>query len=655
MRAAIAPLPRHACDGERIQSHEREVGSVLQRGLAPNNFVAQTAGKVDQLQAMRNLEALTAKVTSPLTCLSGDGSTSVLANTAFSTREPILTFLRLKALAFIVRDLRSFRFLLPFLLLTPGLAQAQTAPPPSADRQEHERNEQLQELLRSRRDLQQSLLKMQQSAQQKLDEFDARITALEANRGVPPSKDQPPQGGDAKGWTAVLAPPEQSATYAQSAELASPEQSATDAQSSEQYVSGYYVTGDKGGSYFSKDKWGPSWGPYEPGIGFVLARGANGEVDFSAKGYVRYLNQLDLDPFYTDAFGRTTELDLRQDIQLNRLQFILHGWLFDERFRYFWYAWTQNVSQGDAAQVVVGGNISYKFCDALTATAGIFSLPSTRSTAQSFPNWLRIDHRSMADEYFRASYIQGYMANGKITDTLQYKVAIANNLSALGVSASQLDPNLNTVSGVLYWLPTTGEFGPGLGFGDYENHQKLATLFGLHFTYSPEDAQEQPGVNSFENSQIRLSDGTLLFAPNAFNTGGMINKATYSMLDLDAGLKWKGWSLDAEYYFRWLNDFQVTGNIPVDSLFDHGFQVYASTMLRQEYLQGYVSGSKVFGDYGDPWDLGVGLTYFPFGKKEVRMNVQALYMDRSAVGYTAVPYVVGGTGMVYTVDVGTWF
>ena len=142
-------------------------------------------------------------------------------------------------------------------------------------------------------------------------------------------------------------------------------------------------------------------GPYEFGKGFVLARGPNGEVDFSAKGYVRYLNQLALDPFYTDAFGRTTELDLRQDFQLNRLQFILHGWLFDERFRYFWYAWTQNVSQGDAAQVVVGGNISYKFSDALTATAGIFSLPSTRSTAQSFPNWLRIDHRSMADEYFR--------------------------------------------------------------------------------------------------------------------------------------------------------------------------------------------------------------------------------------------------------------
>ena len=103
--------------------------------------------------------------------------------------------------------------------------------------------------------------------------------------------------------------------------------------------------------------------PYEAPLGFVLARGPNGEVDFSTKGYIRYLNQMDLEPFYTDAFGRTFEIDRRQDIQLNRLQVILHGWLFDERFRYFWYAWTQNPSQGDPAQVVVGGNISYQFAD----------------------------------------------------------------------------------------------------------------------------------------------------------------------------------------------------------------------------------------------------------------------------------------------------
>jgi hypothetical protein len=106
--------------------------------------------------------------------------------------------------------------------------------------------------------------------------------------------------------------------------------------------------------------------PYEFGKGFVLARGPNGEVDFSTKDYVRYLNQLDLNEFYTDAFGRTIEIDRRQDIQLNRLQFILHGWLFDERFRYFWYAWTQNVSQGDPAQRPRPSRVSGAFACAIS-------------------------------------------------------------------------------------------------------------------------------------------------------------------------------------------------------------------------------------------------------------------------------------------------
>jgi hypothetical protein len=597
------------------------------RGVGRAVDVSNSCGKLVWLVVPGVVRLSLYKQTSHFNCLSGDGSTSSDNTASFSPpRELILTGLQalgLKALA---------RCLLPILLLTPGLAQAQTAPPPSADIQ-RERIEQLQELLRTKKDLQESILTMQQTMQQQLAEFDARIAALEASLGVTPSQDERPQGeSDAIAATAAVS----------TAALASPG-GVVSAKASDQP---YEVTGPP------KEVMGF---PYESPLGFVLARGPNGEVDFSAKGYVRYLNQLNLDPFYTDAFGRTTKLDLRQDIQLNRLQFILHGWLFDERFRYFWYAWTQNVSQGDPAQVVVGGNISYKFADWFKSTAGIFSLPTTRSTAQSFPNWLRIDHREMADEYFRGSYIQGYMAEGELTDKLDYKVAWAGNLSVLGVSASQQDPCLCTVSSMLYWMPTTGEFGPGKGFGDYEEHEKLATLLGVHYTFSREDAQEQPGVNAFENSQIRLSDGTLLFAPNAFNTGGQIEEATYQMLDLDGGLKWRGWSLEAEYYFRWLDNFEVIGSIPVTNLFDHGFQVYASTMLKPDYLQAYLSGGKIFGAYGDPWDFAAGLTYFPFGYKEVRMNAQALYMDRSAVGYTAVPYVVGGTGWVFTVDVGTWF
>jgi len=223
------------------------------------------------------------------------------------------------------------------------------------------------------------------------------------------------------------------------------------------------------------------------------------------------------------------------------------------------------------------------------------------------------------------------------------------------VSASQMAFGLDTYSGALYWMPTTGEYGPGFGFGDYEEHQDVATLLGVHFTKSREDAQSQPKTTGIENSQIRLSDGTVIFQPDAFRTGGQITKATYQMLDLDAGVKYRGWSLDGEYYFRWVNDFDVVGFVPVTRLYDSGFQVLASGMVKPRTLQGYVMGSKVVGEFGNSWDIGFGLTYFPFERKQVRLNAEGIYMNRSAIGYTAVPYVVGGTGWVWTLNVGTWF
>lgn len=395
---------------------------------------------------------------------------------------------------------------------------------------------------------------------------------------------------------------------------------------------------------------------YEPGPGIVLARGRLGEATLGVRGYFRYLNDMGLDPTFTDAFGRTKELDLRQDFQLNRLQILTRGWLFDPRLRWTFYVWTQNVSMGDEQQVVVGGNMTYAFDEALNVQVGIFSIPSTRSTTQSFPNWLRIDHRTMADEYFRGSYSEGILAFGTITRGVSYAASLTNNLSILGVSATELDNDLSTVSLALWWMPTTGEYGPAAGFGDYEHHERLASLVGIRFTHSREDAQGQPSVNDFENAQLRLSDGTLLFSPDPFGTGGSLQDARYQMLALDGGLKYRGWSLDGEYYFRWLDEFGLAqGTIPVTDLYDHGFQLQASTMLQRERLQAYVSGSQIYGQFGDPWDVAAGLTYFPMGSKEVRLNVQGLYTERSAVGYTAIPYQVGGTGWTFTIDFGIWF
>jgi hypothetical protein len=392
------------------------------------------------------------------------------------------------------------------------------------------------------------------------------------------------------------------------------------------------------------------WGTYVPGKGFVLTRGGIGDLYVTLIAYARYLNQTQLDPTYTDSFGRTTTLHLRQDVQWNKVNLGFRGWFLDPDFTYRAWIWTQQPAMGEGAQVVVGGQLGWHFNDYLNVYGGIAPLPSTRSTNWTYPFWLKMDNRTVADEFFRASYSQGFWADGKITDDIQWRYMISNNLSALGVSAAQLDAQFSTMSGAVWWMPTTGEFGPAQGFGDYEGHKDLATMFGIHFTRSREDKQDQPSTNAFENSQIRLSDGTLLFSPDAFDTGGQVNRATYQMLDADAGFKYLGFSLETEYYARWITSFETTGFIPVSSLFDQGYQVQASAMVIPKQLQAYVAGSEVLGQYGDPWDVTLGLNWYPFSRREVHINAEGIYLNRSPVGGTSYPYIVGGNGWVFNTD-----
>mgnify|MGYP007076175578 FL=1 len=404
------------------------------------------------------------------------------------------------------------------------------------------------------------------------------------------------------------------------------------------------VTND---AYLFKPK---TWGVREPGKGFVVARTDTGELDVTLVTYFRYLNQKALDPDYTFYFGKTVPLKLSEDFQLNKVNLTFKGWLFDERFRYLIFLWTNNATQGDSGSLVIAGWMGYQFKDWLFVGAGIDALPSTRSTTGNYPNWLRNDNRPMADEFFRGSYTTGIWVDGRFAEKFQYRVMLGNNLSTLGVSAAQLYPGLDTASAYLRWMPTTGEFGPAAGFGDYENHQQVATLFEAHYTYSREDAQEQPGTNTIENSQIRLSDGTRLFDPGAFGTQYRIMKATYQMAAADAAVKYRGFALEGEFYARWVNDFQTTGPLPYSKMFDTGISVQASSMLVDKKLQAYATFSQIWGEFGNPTEAAVGLNWYPFGIKNFRITPNAMWLQKSPVGYSGVPYVVGGQGWVFYVD-----
>ena len=142
----------------------------------------------------------------------------------------------------------------------------------------------------------------------------------------------------------------------------------------------------------------------------------------------------------------------------------------------------------------------------------------------------------------------------------------------------------------------------------------------------------------------------MLFKVDAFHTPGRITEARYQMFAANAALKYRGYSLEFEYYNRRLDEFKVEGIIPVTDLSDSGFQLQASAMLIPKKLQLYVSGSKIFGEYGDPYDIGAGFNWFPMGRKEFRISTMGLYVDRSPVGYTAYPLPVGAKGFTFITD-----
>lgn len=514
------------------------------------------------------------------------------------------------------------------LLSAPSFAQSTPVVTPTAQTTSaatENRAAAVQEL----RDLQSAKRDMQT----RMDQFDARIQALETRLGVPSSAPAQPLIAKGATDTVQVTPP---------LGVESTEGEQQDAQA--------LADAEKAKGFAGFMKRMELQGTFKRDTGWVLVNEPNAQEFLGLMTYARYLNQNALDHFYTDSFGRVLEVDRRNEVQLYKVSLQFKGWLFTPNFSHLIFIWTNNANQGEGAQVAVAGFLRYKFADWLAVSAGIMPLPTTRSTNYSFPKWLRHDNRVMADEFYRGSYTSGVDALGTIAPGLEYRAMIGNNLSTLGVSSKQLDNKFDTVAASLVWMPTTHEFGLAEGFGDYDYHRKVATLIGLHYTHSTETAQGQPAVDSFENSQIRLTDGTLLFSPDPFGTGGKVEKARFQMASIDAGIKYKGFSLEGQWYWRVVDNFQTIGFVPVNKIKDNGVAIQASAMPIKDLLQAYVTYSKIWGQNGNPNEWALGLNVYPFRRREMHLNFEAIHLDRSPVGGFHIPVPVGGKGWVFLTD-----
>ncbi|MBZ5859025.1 hypothetical protein [Flavihumibacter profundi] len=385
-------------------------------------------------------------------------------------------------------------------------------------------------------------------------------------------------------------------------------------------------------------------GEFTPGKGFDLVRTKYGSLNFSLYAMARYLNQLPGNQTWTDHLGRQRDFVGRNDFYFHRAMLWFSGFVGTPRLSYVATVWTIMPTQ----QTLVYGNIQYRLNKHFRFGIGVAPNLSIRSMQGPFPFYASTD-RTMGEESLRGGFTQGFFVTGEIVPKLSYTLMLGNNLSTLGIQASKETRNLSK-SMTLVWMPTTGEFGPRGGIGDFEYHKKVATRFGTSIVHSREDRFNNIGTPSPDNTQVRMTDGLLFFETGALKDGLTVQQADYNMMAVDAGVKYKGFSAQLEVYGRRLSNFAADGPVPLSSINDYGYSLQISHLVVPRRLVLYGINSYFWDEFKrHPYEFGGGFNFYPINSRSWRLNGQVMRVYKTSAGGTFGLYTAGQTGTTITI------
>jgi hypothetical protein len=384
-------------------------------------------------------------------------------------------------------------------------------------------------------------------------------------------------------------------------------------------------------------------GEFTPAKGFDIVKTKRASFNVSFYGLFRYLDQTPGRQTFVDHLGRTRQVNARNDLNWHRTFVWLTGFFWEPKFRYNISLWSLPTTQ----QTLLFGNLQYRLSPAINFGVGIGPNLTVRSVQGSWPFWGSSD-RQMAEDFFRGGFSSGFWITGEPVSRFYYTVSVNTNISQLGVTASN-DTRDFAYSASVWWMPTTGEFGPRGGLGDLEYHRHVATRFGLSAGRSRESRYSDENVPP-NATQIKLSDGVNPFDAGALAVGVTVDKLNYDEAAVDAGAKYRGFSFQGEYYVRKLSNFLANGPLPLSSILDHGFQVQAMQMVVQKYVGVYLTYGKIFDDFGRrPWEISGGTSVYPSGTRSWRLNLHIIHVERSPAASNFGFYTAGQTGTTFSI------
>jgi hypothetical protein len=389
-----------------------------------------------------------------------------------------------------------------------------------------------------------------------------------------------------------------------------------------------------------------SMGPFEVGYekGFVIqpvdARKTPFKLRIGGRMQFRHTLFERDDKRYTDNAGNVIQINDRNDFEIERGRLTFDGFALDPALGYYI---NLDFDTDDEHNVIIHDFwIDYAFSDMFILHAGKAFVPGSREWLMGSTT-TRFADRSLATTFFRPDRSIGVWAIGEPLDGLYYRTMLANGFNSTDLTFEELDTNLTWAMSA--WWDVFDNWGSG--WSDLERHDEVATQTGLSFTLASQDGQDGAGQPTAEENFARLSDGTRLVTTGALAPGVTVDEFDLYLLAADLAAKFRGFSMNGEYYFRWIENLGGDGPLPLDGFFDHGFYIEGGYMIIPRRLELNARTSHVFGRYGDAGaEYAGGATWFFKGTHNLKMTLDVTRVYDSPAQNSAPGYRVGDDGVM---------
>lgn len=357
-----------------------------------------------------------------------------------------------------------------------------------------------------------------------------------------------------------------------------------------------------------------------------------GWIQFRHHGFARDVNS------WTDNAGVTREVRNRNAFDIERARLYLLGWVHDERLKFFMHLDAD--TDGMHAVDFFDYWWSWDFSDDFRIQLGKRKVAASRQ-------WLlgarrtRLVDRPMSNDFFRPDRTIGIFALGKTGDSGFYELMVGNGYSTSNLANVATDDRL-TFAGTQYFDPL-GKFGEQLA--DYDCTSNPLIRFGHSFVYSPQRSDRR-GAPLPQTDFIRLSDGTRLNQFGALAAGVTVSDFDVYFYSADFAIKYRGWSMNAELFLRWLESIRADGPIPNTELFQRGFYVEGGRFVIPGKLDFNARYSEVRGLFGNATEYSAGANWYPLDSSRLKISLDVTKLDGSPLQNTASDILVGDDGIL---------